>query len=146
MPSVVKIYPKLKLVLTGGGYEGKANFLINLGLVKKRNLFNLIYNSKAMLVPLDRGTGTRIKIIEALSLGSIVLSTPKGAEGIKLKKLKNNNLFIAIKNKFIGKKKKILKKKNNYINLKYFHEEYMMENIVLKFFKEKNVKNIFKKN
>ena len=146
MPSVVKIYPKLKLVLTGGGYEGKANFLINLGLVKKRNLFNLIYNSKAMLVPLDKGTGTRIKIIEALSLGSIVLSTPKGAEGIKLKKLKNKNLFIASKNKFIGEIKKILKKKKNYINLKYFHEEYMMENIVLKFFKEKNVKNIFKKN
>ena len=145
MPSIVKIYPKLKLVLTGGGYENKVNFLINLRLVKKKKLFNLIYNSKAMLVPLNKGTGTRIKIIEAISIGGIVISTPKGAEGINAKNLKKN-FFVVPRNKFIKEIIKILKKRSTEKNLKYFHNEYLMENIVSKFFQEKNVKNIFKKN
>ena len=34
-----------------------------------------------MVIPLEKGTGTRIKIIEALS-GAKVLTTKKGAEGI----------------------------------------------------------------
>ena len=33
------------------------------------------------------GSGTRIKIIEALSLGTIVISSKKGIEGINLKSL-----------------------------------------------------------
>ena len=146
MPSIVKIYPKLKLVLTGGGYENKTNFLINLGLVKKKKLLNLIFNSKAMLVPLNKGTGTRIKIIEAISIGSTVISTPKGAEGIKAKNLRKKNFFIVPVNKFKREIKKILKNKSSKKNLKYFQNEYLMENIVSKFFQEKNVKNIFKNN
>ena len=35
-----------------------------------------------MVVPLEKGTGTRIKIIEALLVGAKVLSTKKGIEGI----------------------------------------------------------------
>ena len=38
-----------------------------------------------MCVPLNFGSGTRIKIIEALSVGGI-MSTKKGIEGIKLNK------------------------------------------------------------
>ena len=51
-----------------------------------KKLLNLISNSKMMVVPLDKGTGTRIKIIEALLVGAKVLSTKKGIEGILIKK------------------------------------------------------------
>ena len=50
--------------------------------------------------PLKFGSGTRIKIIEALSLGAIVISTKKGIEGIRLKSknppfiINDNNLFL----------------------------------------------------
>lgn len=39
----------------------------------------------AFIVPLLEGSGTRLKILEALSYGKLVLSTPKGIEGISAK-------------------------------------------------------------
>jgi len=39
----------------------------------------------AMIVPLRSGSGTRVKILEALSLGIPVLTTSKGCEGLDLK-------------------------------------------------------------
>ena len=53
-----------------------------------------------MYVPLKFGSGTRIKIIEALTIGTIVVSSSKGIEGIKLKK-KNPPLLLMIKPKLI---------------------------------------------
>ena len=55
-------------------------------IVSKKDLYDLIFFSKCMCVPLKFGSGTRIKIIEALSIGAIVLSTSKGIEGIELNK------------------------------------------------------------
>jgi glycosyltransferase involved in cell wall biosynthesis len=39
-------------------------------------------NSDCMLVPLELGGGTRLKILEAFAAGCPVVSTPKGAEGL----------------------------------------------------------------
>ena len=44
-----------------------------------------------MCVPLKFGSGTRIKILEALTLGVIVVSTSKGIEGIELLKKKKDS-------------------------------------------------------
>ena len=92
MPKLIKKFPKLKLVLTGGGYEKKNKFITNAGIVSKGKLLNLIFNSKLMVLPIDEGTGTRIKIIEALLIGAKILTTKKGIEGISFKK-KNFLLF-----------------------------------------------------
>ena len=35
-----------------------------------------------MVLPIDKGTGTRIKIIEAMLIGAKILTTKKGIEGI----------------------------------------------------------------
>ena len=86
MPKIIKKYPKLKLVLTGGGYEKKKNYIVNFGIVSKPKLLNLIYNSKLMVVPIDKGTGTRIKIIEGMLIGAKILTTKKGIEGISFKR------------------------------------------------------------
>ena len=96
MPIIIKKFPQIKLILTGGGFKKKYRWLLNKGIVSKKNLYDLISNSKCMCVPLKFGSGTRIKIIEALTLGTIVVSTKKGIEGINL--FRKNPPFIA-KNK-----------------------------------------------
>jgi len=88
MPKLIIRYPNLKLVLTGGGFDSKKYpWIINKGIVSKSNLYNLLFFSKGLCVPLKFGSGTRIKILEALCLGSIVISSKKGIEGIDLKSI-----------------------------------------------------------
>ena len=94
-----------------------------------------------MCVPLKFGSGTRMKIIEAMAVGAIVVSTTKGIEGIDLKNqnppfIKNNikeivnTIFTIItKNKSI--KKKSLAQRN------YYYEKYSMK---------KNTQNFIKQN
>jgi len=43
-----------------------------------------IARSWASVVPLRAGSGTRIKIVESMAIGTPVVSTPKGAEGLDL--------------------------------------------------------------
>ena len=92
-----------------------------------------------MCIPLNFGSGTRIKIIEALSIGAIVVSSPKGIEGIKLKN--KNPPFILTKKKLIIniikkviKNQKTLKKKANFDKV-YYKKTYSMNNVTKKFIK-----------
>ena len=137
MPSLIKKIPNLKLVLTGGGFNKKLSWIVNKGIVPKKDLYNLIYYSKCICVPLKFGSGTRIKIIEALSLGAIVISTKKGIEGIELKnknppfivndtKLLLNTIFKIIKNNKSLKIKSLNDKS-------YYLKEYSMKNITINF-------------
>ena len=144
MPKIIKKYPKLKLVLTGGGYEKKKKYVVNFGIVSKPKLLNLIYNSKLMVLPIDKGTGTRIKIIEAMLVGAKILTTKKGIEGISFKK---NKFPIVLKKEFFYKS--IIKNlKNNTRSKKLieFNKNYKMEKIVKDFFRNKYVEDIFKTN
>ncbi len=43
-----------------------------------------VANSWASVAPLRQGGGTRLKILEAMALGTPVISTPKGAEGLNV--------------------------------------------------------------
>lgn len=137
MPILTKKFPKLKLIITGGGFDKKFPWLINKGLVSKERLYNLIYNSKCMCVPLKFGSGTRIKIIEALSLGAIVVSTSKGIEGIDL--LNKNPPFISNdKKSFISTLSKVIKNQKNFrkkakFNSQIYKKKYSMKNITHKF-------------
>ena len=89
-----------------------------------------------MCVPLEFGTGTRIKIIEALMLGCVVLSTKKGIEGIDI--IKRNPPFISSKKKmikkliFILKNRKKFKKKSDRFK-KHYINKYSMKNITRRF-------------
>ena len=122
----------------------KKNYIINFGIVSKRKLLNLIYNSQLMVVPIDKGTGTRIKIIEAMLIGAKILTTKKGIEGISCYKKKFP--IVVQKNLFY---KNIIKNLN--VNLKnekssQFNKSYTMEEIVNDFLKEIHVKKFFKTN
>ncbi|MDB9718982.1 glycosyltransferase family 4 protein [Candidatus Pelagibacter sp.] len=140
MPDLLKKYPNMKLVLTGGGFDKKLPWVINKGIVKKNILHNLVYYSKCMCVPLKFGSGTRIKIIEAMALGTIVVSTSKGIEGIDLKK--KNPPFIANDRKMIIKAILEVIKHNKKIKIKavkqksYYQKKFDMKNITRNFIKE----------
>ena len=139
MPIITKKFTKLKLVLTGGGYNKKFPWLINKGIVSKKNLYNLIYNAKCMCIPLKFGSGTRIKIIEALTLGTIVISSSKGIEGIKLNK-KNPPFIANNKKEIIETLTKVL---NNFDKFKkkskqdkiFYKNSYSMKRLTLCFIK-----------
>ena len=139
MPILLSKHPEIKLVLTGGGFKKKYPWIINKNIVPKKELYNLIYHSKCLCVPLKFGSGTRIKIIEALSIGAIVISSLKGIEGIELNKknppfiLKNNKKLINTINHVI-KNNKFIKKKS--INAKKFYlKKYSMREITNNFLK-----------
>ena len=95
-----------------------------------------------MIVPLEEGTGTRIKIIEALLVGCKVLSTKKGIDGILIKK--NDSVHLKKKKEFYQYLIKNLNKnyKNKVSNR--LLKIYIMEKIVKEFLENKYVKNIFK--
>jgi glycosyltransferase involved in cell wall biosynthesis len=51
-----------------------------------------VTSSQVCVVPLQQGAGTRLKILEAMALGTLVVSTSKGAEGLAVESGKH--LFI----------------------------------------------------
>mgnify|MGYP001382922910 CR=1 FL=1 len=146
MPKLIKLFPKLKLVLTGGGFKKKANYLHNFDIVSKRKLLNLMYNSLMVLAPINKGTGTRIKIIEALIVGANVITTKKGIEGLNFKENQNKFPIIVKKSLFFQKIVENYKLNKSRKKKVKFYDPYIMENIVSKFLKDPNVKIIFKKN
>ena len=143
MPRLIKKFPNLKLILTGGGFKRKYPWLINKNIVPKQELYNLIYNAVCMCVPLKFGSGTRIKIIEALSMGSIVVSSKKGIEGIELLNqnppyiFKNTNSFLKVLVNIIKNNKKI--KKKAYRDRNYYLNKYSMKKNTSIFLKKINL-------
>ena len=143
MPLLMKKFPDLKLILTGGGFKKKYPWLINKNIVSKEELYNLIFNSICMCVPLQFGSGTRVKIIEALSLGSIVVSSKKGIEGIELLNKKPPYVFNNTKNlleiltSVIKNNKKI--KNKAYKDRSYYLNKYSMKKNTSIFLKKINL-------
>ena len=134
MPKLIKKKPNILLVLTGSKQiPYKANWLKNLGLVSKNRYINILSNSLCLVVPTNEGYGTRVKIIEALCHGTVVVSSRVGIEGIDYKKknpppfecsddLSFVNIICKLSNNNNYKKKAVKKKffyiKNYSANLK----------------------------
>lgn len=146
MPRLIKKFPDLKLVLTGGGYQQNYKWIVNLDIVKKNYLIQLLKKSQLILVPIYEGYGTRIKIIEALMLGVPVISTPIGIDGIKYKQKGFKTPLVHMnKQKLLKYAEKMLKnirhyKVNSNLMKKKFIFLYSMKNIT-KNFQKKLIKN-----
>ena len=89
-PAVWERHPQARFVLIGQGNEALAEDyderLLFTGFVDARsgvrpNLSDYLSASDVVLVPLDSGSGTRLKIVEAASNARAVVSTRIGAEG-----------------------------------------------------------------
>jgi glycosyltransferase involved in cell wall biosynthesis len=89
-PAVWALHPEAKFVIIGQGTETLTKYdddgIIFTGFVDARagvrpNLSDYLSASDVVLVPLDSGSGTRLKIVEAASNARAVVSTQIGAEG-----------------------------------------------------------------
>lgn len=88
--------PNSKLYLAGREmpqefYDLKLDNVITVGKVESAKEFYL--SKKIMIVPVLSGSGMRIKIIEGMALGKVIISTTIGAEGIQV--TNNKNILIA---------------------------------------------------
>ncbi len=94
LPLVLKKYPDSQLYVYGGGntknfpVDGKLKKNVNIiGFVD--NLWNNLSKIKLAVVPLRIGGGIRIKILELLASGNLVISTSIGKEGINVQDYKH---------------------------------------------------------
>lgn len=91
-PKILEVFPHLTFNLAG---RNMPNWLLNTdwkniinhGEVKDSKEF--ILNHSIMIVPLLSAGGMRIKIIEGMALGKVIISTSIGAEGIDYEDRKN---------------------------------------------------------
>ncbi len=95
-PDIHKEFPSLKYYLAGREmppwmHNLNLDQVVVLGEVEDAREF--ISSKAVMIVPLFSGSGIRIKIIEGMALGTAIISTTTGAEGIDYKK--NENILIA---------------------------------------------------
>ena len=87
----------------------------------KEEVLGLLSCTYMNLVPLRHGSGTRLKIIEAIMSKSLVLSTELGSEGIK-----NENINICDDSKFHEEFIKLMKEENEFCDksLEDFYKDF----------------------
>ena len=141
MPRLHKKNPNIKLVLTGSKkIPHKAVWLKNLGLISKNRFLNILRNAICLIVPTNEGYGTRVKIIEALCFGTVVVTTKIGIEGIKFNKKNPPPFQCSSDQSFINtiikieKNKKYKKIANK--NTKFYIQNYSAKQKTISFMRE----------
>jgi len=91
-PSLIEKHPSLTFEIAGRNMpnwllESEYKNVINHGEVESATDF--IKENTVMVVPLLSAGGMRVKIIEGMALGKVVISTSMGAEGINYKNREN---------------------------------------------------------
>jgi glycosyltransferase involved in cell wall biosynthesis len=93
-PKISLARPGVRLIITGDHAGKPIPQTGNIGLTGHvSDIRPLIASSWVSIAPIKKGGGTRLKILEAMALGTPVVSTPKGAEG--LNGHQDEHLFIA---------------------------------------------------
>jgi len=86
-PQVLAQSPQARLYITGNTGNAPVDELPHRKQVTFTGYLDdirpAVASSRACVVPLQQGAGTRLKILEALALGTPVVSTSKGAEGLE---------------------------------------------------------------
>jgi len=150
-PRIVRKYPDMKLVITGRDFPIRKfedyNFIYYYENINKNYLNYLIIKSQFLLAPMFKATGTKIKIIETLMLGGIVITSKEGVNGLILPKKINppfiynaNNELYKIIDTVIQKNRPL--KKSAKLKSIFFIENYDMKKLIKKFFLE--VKSLIK--
>ncbi|MHB0999876.1 MAG: glycosyltransferase family 4 protein [Armatimonadota bacterium] len=85
MPHILAQMPDAKLQITGNSNGIDTSALAAEGVKLTGyvdDIKTVLGSAQALVVPLRYGGGTRLKILEAMALGTPIVSTPMGAEGI----------------------------------------------------------------
>lgn len=98
LPRIEVAAPEVRLLVTGAAPAilppGTEHLRVELtDWLSQREFEAVCRSARACVVPLRSGTGTRIKLLEALALGMPVVTTTKGAEGLSL--IPDEHLLIA---------------------------------------------------
>jgi glycosyltransferase involved in cell wall biosynthesis len=90
MPKIWRQYPTIKLIVMGPGLPRiSGERVVLMGYVPQRTLYKMLCNAYCAMVPLLRGGGSRIKILEYMACGTPVISTRIGAEGLEVENFKH---------------------------------------------------------
>jgi len=90
MPKIWKTYPDIHLLIIGPGISKfKKGNIISLGYLSQEELYGIISKAVCAIVPLLRGGGTRIKVLEYMACGVPVISTRIGVEGLEVTHLEH---------------------------------------------------------
>jgi len=136
-----KKFKKLKLVITGSNIPESIqnhDFVIFKKNLSKQNLNNYLKKSICTILPLNEAPGTKLKVIEAFLNGVIVVGTKHAFKGLNLSKsklpfiYKNENQLYNLIKLIINNKDEI--KKLAFKDIKNYKKDYLMENIIKKFF------------
>ena len=84
-PAVHERHPQAQLLVIGGTLPYKRPWLVNPGLLPAEQLPATIAAAAVCAAPIFSGSGTRLKVLEALAVGVPVVATPKGVEGLPLR-------------------------------------------------------------
>jgi glycosyltransferase involved in cell wall biosynthesis len=112
--------------------------VLNAGFTLRENLeqdevYELLSRTIVSLVPLEHGSGTRLKIVESLFSNSFVLSTPLGAEGFEQEQM----IEIANLDEFASRLVAILKNQKDNHPSQCFYQENSLDMWI-----EKNIKEL----
>jgi glycosyltransferase involved in cell wall biosynthesis len=84
MPALRKRCPFATLALTGEGVPYQEPWIRNVGSIEYRDFAAFIKGCGIAVAPIFTGSGTRLKILEAMAAGIPVVATQKAAEGLSL--------------------------------------------------------------
>lgn len=110
-PAVLAEYPQTVFLIIGQNYDHllpyKKERMIFTGFVSSRkdaspNLADYLSASDVVIVPLDSGSGTRVKILEAAACSRAIVSTEIGAEGLDFVEGREILLSERVDEEFIG--------------------------------------------
>ena len=84
-PEILKSFPAIELHLAGKAMpdsfnKHKSKNIFIHGQVEDSNTF--IANFDTLIVPIESGSGIRVKVLEAMAQGKTVISTSQGIDGI----------------------------------------------------------------
>ena len=136
-PKLIKKYPNLYLIISGEGLPTgiiKNKKILYFRFLEKKNLNYLIQKAKFLLLPLKRAPGTKLKVIEALLMGTQIITTKHGIKGIQIKD--SNQPYVYKNHKNLFEYVDILLNKKNHkliSSSKFYKKMFLMENIFKEF-------------
>lgn len=137
-PTIEEKFKNVVFLLAGNGTPVfEKNNIISLGFVE--NLDSILYASDIAIVPILHGGGTRLKILDYMSVGLPIVSTKKGIEGIDAINRKDAIICDSVNEEFITEILLLLgdniKRKNLGVNVhKLIKEKYDWEVLGFKLF------------